>query len=563
MKEKLITKIKMLFKPILFLIVFIFPLSTFAVWAPPLSSPSGNNVLPSLNISATMQEKFGILKTLGGIVVTFWIRITDGNQALNKVLASDALGFGNWRTLAELGVGTGDGGSGNVDNGNIDGTTNFITKWTGPHTLGNSQIFDNGTNLGIGTQSPTQKLDVTGNVKATQFCLPGTNPTGGCIGVWPGGGGGGPNGWTDDGSVVRLTTSTDKGGVGTATPLHQLQITGNFKMPNTTVNGTNGVIYKKVSSTPYRFVHNFGGSNSNLYMGRDAGNFSSSAQSISNNVGIGHNALQESTTGNDNLGIGRSVSALGSRNIVFGATNATGNDNVIFSVFASGVDGNGNVYYGHQQYGEGNYNVGVGRGSGPIFVVSNNTMLGQDAALVSGIQNATAIGYNTKVEASNTMVFGHDFPIGEGVIGFSVLGWGFGTQPDPYPDGGAAIKVGTDSTNGNGARLTPSGSWMQGSDFAKKQNIENISYGLDEVLALRPVSFEWNNMSNVKDIGFIAQEVEKVIPEIVSGVDGDKAVGYANLTPVLVQAIKELKAKNDLLKHEMDILELEAQKRNL
>jgi len=57
--------------------------------------------------------------------------------------------------------------------------------------------------------------------------------------------------------------------------------------------------------------------------------------------------------------------------------------------------------------------------------------------------------------------------------------------------------------------------------------------------------------------------VEKVIPEIVSGVDGDKAVGYANLTPVLVQAIKELKAKNDLLKHEMDILELEAQKRNL
>src|SRR3989344_7525679 len=153
MKEKLITKIKMLFKPILFLIVFIFPLSTFAVWAPPLSSPTGNNVLPSLNISATMQEKFGILKTLGGIVVTFWIRITDGNQALNKVLASDELGFGNWKTLAELGVGTG-GGDGDVNAGGTDNadTPNYVTKWVGSvgtTTIDDSQIYDNGTNVGI------------------------------------------------------------------------------------------------------------------------------------------------------------------------------------------------------------------------------------------------------------------------------------------------------------------------------------------------------------------------------------------------------------------------------
>jgi hypothetical protein len=40
------------------------------------------------------------------------------------------------------------------------GTTNYVSKFTGATTLGNSQIFDNGTNIGIGTASPTQKLDI-------------------------------------------------------------------------------------------------------------------------------------------------------------------------------------------------------------------------------------------------------------------------------------------------------------------------------------------------------------------------------------------------------------------
>jgi hypothetical protein len=56
--------------------------------------------------------------------------------------------------------------SGTVTGG---GTTNYVPKWTGSTGLGNSQIFDNGTNVGIGTTSPSAKLDV--------------NITGGTIGV--------------------------------------------------------------------------------------------------------------------------------------------------------------------------------------------------------------------------------------------------------------------------------------------------------------------------------------------------------------------------------------------
>jgi hypothetical protein len=46
---------------------------------------------------------------------------------------------------------------------NASGTTNYVSKFTGATTLGNSQIFDNGTNVGVGTASPARKLDVNGD----------------------------------------------------------------------------------------------------------------------------------------------------------------------------------------------------------------------------------------------------------------------------------------------------------------------------------------------------------------------------------------------------------------
>lgn len=97
------------------------------------------------------------------------------------------------------------------------------------------------------------------------------------------------------------------------------------------------------------------------------------------------------------------------------------------------------------------------------------------------------------------------------------------------------------------------------SDRRLKKYIKNIPNALEKVSKINGVSFEWKKTDDKMkreihsheghDIGVIAQEVEEVLPEIVSTRDnGYKAVYYEKLVPLLIEAIKELKAEVDELK---------------
>jgi hypothetical protein len=94
------------------------------------------------------------------------------------------------------------------------------------------------------------------------------------------------------------------------------------------------------------------------------------------------------------------------------------------------------------------------------------------------------------------------------------------------------------------------------SDARLKQHIRPLGGALASVLALRGVRYEWNPLgvqrggeAGAGQVGVIAQEVEKIYPELVlTGPDGYKAVNYAQLTPVLIEAIKELKTEVETLK---------------
>ncbi len=95
------------------------------------------------------------------------------------------------------------------------------------------------------------------------------------------------------------------------------------------------------------------------------------------------------------------------------------------------------------------------------------------------------------------------------------------------------------------------------SDGRLKENVHTLQNSLDKVMQLRGVSFTWkSNPEMGKRIGFIAQEFEKVIPELVftNAQDGYKGINYAEVSAVLVEAIKELKMENDRLKTENDNL---------
>ena len=109
-------------------------------------------------------------------------------------------------------------------------------------------------------------------------------------------------------------------------------------------------------------------------------------------------------------------------------------------------------------------------------------------------------------------------------------------------DGGSEITAMTLDMSAAGA-ATFNDNVTAFSDERLKSNIETIQGGLDKVEQLRGVTYIRDERDN---IGVIAQEVEKVLPEIVLTADdemGTKSVDYSRITAVLIEAVKELSAK--------------------
>ena len=91
--------------------------------------------------------------------------------------------------------------------------------------------------------------------------------------------------------------------------------------------------------------------------------------------------------------------------------------------------------------------------------------------------------------------------------------------------------------------MTASGNVTAYSDERLKDNIETIENGLSKVEQLRGVTYTRDDR---EEIGVIAQEVEKILPEIVLTADdemGTKSVDYSRLTAVLIEAVKDLSAR--------------------
>ena len=105
---------------------------------------------------------------------------------------------------------------------------------------------------------------------------------------------------------------------------------------------------------------------------------------------------------------------------------------------------------------------------------------------------------------------------------------------------------GGDGTTINTAILNAAGAWTNASDISYKENIADIAYGLNTIMKLKPRYYTMKG-SDKKQIGFIAQELEEIIPEVVEGQDGSKGISYGNLNAAIVKAIQELNKKMETL----------------
>ena len=169
-------------------------------------------------------------------------------------------------------------------------------------------------------------------------------------------------------------------------------------------------------------------------------------------------------------------------------------------------------------------------------------------------------GANIRLKSGGTATTGTTTGVSFGVGGAAELYFGAEQQASTYAD--AVWQQYSGSAYQTNMRLSAAGTltvkgdivaFGNPSDKRLKENIKPIESALDKVSKLQGVTFDWKKSDselNIKeDIGFIAQDVQKVIPELVrENDDGMLSMRHQGIAPILLEAIKELKAEIEELK---------------
>lgn len=162
-----------------------------------------------------------------------------------------------------------------------------------------------------------------------------------------------------------------------------------------------------------------------------------------------------------------------------------------------------------------------------------------------------AMGTNTKTTKNYSMAIGSNLT--NNVPNSLVVGSGRTNGDYLFLVAGNTIDAFTVNYQGI---CTSAGSFTQNSDRRLKTNITPLEKSIDKIMKLNGVTFNWDktvrpSAPTTLQYGFIAQEIEKVIPELVSeDSDGYKTVNYIGVIPVLTQAMQEQQKEIEQLKDE-------------
>ena len=331
-----------------------------------------------------------------------------------------------------------------------------------------------------------------------------------------------------DVDVAFRRNNTAAGKIGTSNTSFGLRAASNNGSTNNTAFGVNALTNSTNAAASNNVAIGWGamdnlGANNTAQCVAVGANAFGSATTNSNSVAIGYNAAQATSTGIDNTAVG--AGAL-NNNVVGQQSTAVGRN----ALFGS----------------TGSFNVGIGYAAGTnIGAGSNNTCIGYQSDVSLGLTNGSAIGNGALCTVSNTMKFGN-----------------------------ATVTNNYFSNTVNAVTFTAS------SDLRYKKKISPISPSLYILNKLQPVNYYFKTEEELtaekiksiafggdktyeRHVGFIAQEVEKLVPEVVhTDAEGYKSIDYSKFSPFIIKAIQEqqllieqlLKTNEKLLKDNQEIL---------
>jgi len=425
--------------------------------------------------------------------------------------------------------------------GNITGhgTAHYIAGFAAPTVIRNSSIFESSSaRVGIGTTTPQATLDVNGAVNSTEgFNLGGTPFA---------------LGSTTNANVFLGFAGNSSALTGT---YNNTAVGYRALLANSTGQQNTAIGYQSLLSNTDGIQNTALGQETLL-----------SNSTGSRNVAIGNATLYSNTTGSDNVSInGLSFNTTGSANVVIGFGmygNTTGSDNTAVGRYTIGsTSGNYNTAEGelalYSNPCDASYNTAVGYAAGytsqslaQCGLGFHDTFVGANTQMTDlRLNNATAIGANAQVSASNAMVLGSINGVNGGTANTNV---GIGTT--------APSNI---FTIGRGFGDALADGWSTYSSRRWKADIENLPDALSKVTRLRGVSYNVKS-SGRHEIGLIAEEVGKVVPEVVTYEENGKdarGVDYGRLTALLIEATKEQQTLIE--KQELRIEAQEAQIRGL
>jgi hypothetical protein len=337
----------------------------------------------------------------------------------------------------------------------------------------------------------------------------------------------------------------------------------------------------------------FSTGNVNTFVGSHSGfGVSAVLTTGSANTGVGNRSLTQITSGGQNTGVGdyalHNISD-GNQNTALGAGaldyHTSGDRNTGVGMWsgrngATPFTGSDNFYGG---YNSGNFN----------YTGSNNTLVGSNTnVFTSNLTYASAFGSGASVNCSNCLTLGGNAAANRTRVGINNNNPAFRLHINEvsgvYGEGIALSNINTGSTweilnaNTNNFWFNYAGAWVGWinsatgaynaiSDKRLKTNIRPMETILDRVMQLKVSRYEYikNNPSKIQSIGFIAQEVEPLFPEVVSKQETDDSnaeikdqygMDYAGMSVIAIKAIQEQQKIIEQLTKRIEELEKKSDK---